>query len=207
MTTDAGPLEAKGDLPTWEPLAPQQVLELMRGFDAPWYVAGGWALDLFLGRQTRAHNDIEVSVFRADEAKLRKHLGGWEHFIAESGTLIPLADRDPLPPNAHELWSRERGRDAWQLEILVEERVGDRWVYRRHERVGAHWKDIGRFTQDGIPYIRPDIQLLYKSKNPRPSDESDLLAVLPRLDPAQKATLYAFISTTDGSHRWLERLK
>lgn len=207
MTTDAGALEAKGDLLKWEPLTPQQVAELMRGFDAPWYIAGGWALDLFLGRQTRAHNDIEVSVFRADEAKLRKHLRGWEHFIAEAGTLTPLAERDPLPPKAHELWSRERGRDRWQLEILFEERVGDRWVYRRHDRVGAHWKDIGRFTNDGIPYIRPDIQLLYKSTSPRPADESDLLAVLPRLDPAQRATLYAFIGTTNASHRWLDRLK
>jgi hypothetical protein len=207
LSADAGTLEAKGDLLKWEALTPQQVAELMRGFDAPWYIAGGWALDLFLGRQTRAHNDIEVSVFRADEAKLRTHLRDWELFIAESGTLTPLPAATALPREAHELWARERGRDAWQLEVLFEERVADRWVYRRNERVGAHWKDIGRFTNDGIPYIRPDIQLLYKSKSPRPSDESDLLAILPRLDVAQKATLFAFIGTTDSSHRWLDRIK
>ena len=207
MTADPRTVEAKGDVLRWEPLTPQQVVELMRGVDVPWFIAGGWALDLFLGRQTRAHNDIEIAVFRADEAKVRKHLRGWELFVAGSGTLTPLADRDPLPAAAHELWCRQRGHEAWQLEILIEEREGDRWVYRRHPRVGAHWKDIGRFTNDGIPYIRPDVQLLYKSKNPRPSDESDLLAVLPRLDAAQRGTLYAWIGTTAASHRWLERIK
>ena len=207
MTPDAGALEAKGDLLRWEPLTPQQVVELMRGVDVPWFIAGGWALDLFLGRQTRAHHDIEIALFRADEAKVRKHLRGWEFFIAESGTLTPLAAGAPLPTAAHELWCRERGHEAWQLEILIEERDGDRWVYRRNPRVGAHWKDLGRFTNDGIPYIRPDVQLLYKSKNPRAADESDLLAVLPRLDPAQRGTLIAWIGTTDATHRWLERLK
>jgi hypothetical protein len=206
MSADPRMLEATGDLLKWEPLTPQQVVELLRGFDAPWWIAGGWALDLYLGRQTRAHNDIEVSVFRPDEQRLRRHLRGWEHFIPESGTLTPIADDDALPSAAHELWSRERGHAAWQLEVLVEEREGDRWVYRRDPRIGARAKDIGRFTNDGIPYIRPDIQLLYKAKSPRPVDESDLLSVLPRLDVYQRATLVAWLGATDASHRWIARL-
>jgi hypothetical protein len=207
VTADPRAVPATGDLVRWEPLTAQQVAELMRGFDAPWWIAGGWALDLYLGRQTRAHNDIEVAVFRDDEAKLRRHLRAWEHFTAEGGTLTPVADDEPLPAAAHELWSRERGRDAWQLEILVEEREGDRWTYRRDPRIGLRAKDLGRFSNDGIPYIRPDVQLLYKSKDPRPVDESDLLAALPRLDTYQRATLAAWIGATNASHRWLDRLK
>lgn len=206
MSADRRTVEATGDLLKWEPLTPPQVVELLRGYDAPWWIAGGWALDLYLGRQTRAHNDIEISVFRADEQKLRRHLRGWEHFIADKGTLTPIDDGEPLPKEAHELWSRERGRQAWQLETLIEERDGDRWTYRRDPRVGAHAKDIGRYTNDGIPYIRPDIQLLYKSRSPRPVDESDLLSVLPRLDPYQRATLAAWIGATEPTHRWIARL-
>lgn len=207
MTADPRAPVASGDPPRWEPLTTQQVAELMRGFDAPWWIAGGWALDLFLGRQTRAHHDIEVAVFREDEAKLRRHLLAWEHCIADAGALTPIAAGEPLPAEAHELWSRERGRDAWQLEILVEEREGDRWTYRRDARVGLRAKDLGRFSNDGIPYIRPDVQLLYKSRAPRPVDESDLLAALPRLDPYQRATLAAWIGSMNASHRWLDRLK
>ena len=30
----------------------------MQGFSKPWFVAGGWALDLYLGHKTREHSDI-----------------------------------------------------------------------------------------------------------------------------------------------------
>ncbi len=207
MSTDAGTVPATPLLPPWEPLTPEQVAELLRGLGAPWWIAGGWALDLFMGRQTRAHDDIEIALFRADAETVRVHLAGWEFFIAESGTLAPWASEAALPASAHELWTRERGRDAWQLEILVEEREGDRWAYRPHPRIGAHVRDIGRVTESGIPYIRPEIQLLYKSKSSRAVDESDLITMLPRLDAAQRASLVAWLFTTSPGHRWLERLK
>ena len=189
----------------WEPLTPEQVRDLLRDLKVRWYVAGGWALDLFLGHQIRAHADIDVSVFRDDVEKVRGALKGWEMFVAENGTLTPWRDGD-LPKTAHELWCRERGKDAWQIELLVEERSGDRWTYRRDPDVGLRANDIGRTTSDGIPYLRPEIQLLYKSKDPRPVDETDFLTVLPRLDPAQKAFLSAGIWTTAPRHRWLGRL-
>lgn len=191
----------------WEPLTPQQVAELLRGVDVPWWIAGAWALDLFAGRQTRAHEDIEISVFRGDEHKIRERLKGWEFSVAQGGALTPLVAGKALPSDAHELWCRERRRETWQLEILIEERAHGRWVYRRNERIGVHEKDVGRFTNDGIPYIRPDIQLLYKSRAARAVDESDLVAVLPRLDAAQRATLSAWISADDPTHRWLARLR
>lgn len=192
---------------SWEPLTPQRIAELLRGVEVPWWIAGAWALDLFAGRQTRAHQDIEISVFRGDENAIRRHLKGWKFFVAKDGTLTPLGDREPLPATAHGLWCRERGSETWQLEILIEEREHGRWVYRRDEHIGVHEKDIGRVTDDGIPYIRPDIQLLYKSRASRAVDESDLLAVLPRLDAAQRATLSAWISAEDPTHRWLARLR
>jgi hypothetical protein len=207
MTEDPRDVQATPDMPGWEPLAPEQVAQLMRGIDIPWWIAGGWALDLFVGRQTRAHNDIEISVYRRDVESLREHLRGWEMSIADAGTLTPLGEKEPLQKEAHELWCRERGHQTWQLEVLVEERVGDRWTYRRDARIGANAKDIGRFTNEGVPFIRPDIQLLYKSKGSRAVDESDLIALLPRLDVAQKATLFAWISAGDPTHRWLARLK
>ena len=36
----------------------------MDGFPAPWFVSGGWAIDLFLGRVTRDHSDIEIGIYR-----------------------------------------------------------------------------------------------------------------------------------------------
>src|SRR5438874_1630364 len=41
---------------------------LMSGFGKPWLVAGGWALDLYVGRSTRRHNDVDLAIFREDQA-------------------------------------------------------------------------------------------------------------------------------------------
>ena len=200
-------IAATPELLRWDPLTPQQVAELMRDAPFPWWIAGGWALDLFMGRQTRAHEDIDIAVFRDDAAALRRHLAAWELFIAENGTLTPLPSGAPLASTAHVLWCRERGHETWQLEVLLEERRGDRWAYRRDGRIGAHWKDIGRVNADGLPYIRPDIQLLYKSKGRRASDETDLLTVLPSLDAAQRGYLAGALWLIDPDHRWLARLR
>ena len=35
---------------------------VMTGFDRPWFVSGGWAIDLFVGRVTREHEDIEMGL-------------------------------------------------------------------------------------------------------------------------------------------------
>jgi Aminoglycoside-2''-adenylyltransferase len=33
----------------------------MADVDFPWFVAGGWAIELFLGTQTREHEDLEIA--------------------------------------------------------------------------------------------------------------------------------------------------
>ena len=206
-TTQSGVnVPAAGRPDRWEPLSPPRVRELLAGYDRPWWIAGGWALDLFVGRETRAHEDVEIAVYRPDVEALRARLREWEIVIASGGDLLPW-DRGPLPTEAHTLWLRERGREAWQLEVLVEERDERRWRYRRHALIGLDARDLGRLTPDGLPYLRPEIVLLYKSKDPRPKDESDFLTVLPRLDPAQRAFLAAGLWATAPGHRWLGRLR
>jgi len=61
----------------WEDFDPSRLSSLMRSFDAPWWVAGGRALDLWMGRQTRAHQDVDVAVLRADQMQLHEVFGGW----------------------------------------------------------------------------------------------------------------------------------
>lgn len=44
----------------WSPLSAEEVASVLEGMPAPWWIAGGWALDLFVGRTTRAHEDMDV---------------------------------------------------------------------------------------------------------------------------------------------------
>ena len=51
--------------PVPEPLA--RVAALMSTFRPRWSLCGGWAVDAWLGRQTRDHADIDIAVFRDDQ--------------------------------------------------------------------------------------------------------------------------------------------
>jgi hypothetical protein len=50
----------------------------MGGFDAPWWIAGGWALDLWIGSESRPHRDLDVAILRGDQKKLHENFDGWE---------------------------------------------------------------------------------------------------------------------------------
>ena len=56
---------------------PLQISAVMRDFKPSWFVAGGWAIDLFLEKETRLHQDIEVAIFRKDQIALQDYFDGW----------------------------------------------------------------------------------------------------------------------------------
>src|SRR3989304_1983826 len=59
-----------------EPVVP--VPELMSAFPAPWAPCGGWAIDAWLGRQTRDHADIDIAVFQDDQRAIFDHPAAWQ---------------------------------------------------------------------------------------------------------------------------------
>lgn len=65
MTADLGP---------WAPLRPAELALLMSAVRAPWWLAGGWALDYFLGRVTREHADTDALILRRDHMDVRESL-------------------------------------------------------------------------------------------------------------------------------------
>jgi len=201
--TGAAPSEHR-----WEPLSLEAVKQLLAPITVPWWIAGGRALDMFIGHETRAHADIDVAVLRRDQQAFREALGKWDVRIAHAGDFIPWKRGETITdPDHHEIWARETPDGPWRLELLFEENDGKRWVYRRDPRIGLNVADLGRRDANGIQFVRPEVTLLYKSKSPRPVDETDFLYALPRLDVAQKGWLVGALYMLDPTHRWLERLK
>jgi hypothetical protein len=41
----------------------------MRRFAQPWFVAGGWALDLFAERRSREHSDVDIAIPPSENTK------------------------------------------------------------------------------------------------------------------------------------------
>jgi hypothetical protein len=58
----------------WEPLHPADLAGLLARLRTPWWVCGGWAFDLFLNRETRRHDDLDVAVLRGDQPALFRYL-------------------------------------------------------------------------------------------------------------------------------------
>lgn len=188
----------------WRRVEPREAAALMRGYARPWWIGGGWALDLFLGRETREHGDIDVVVFRADQQQARRHFAGWELQVAHEGTLTPWrGERLELP--VHTVWARPAAAALWEVELFLMESDGSRWQFRRDPSVTLELGRVG-LERDGVPYLAPEIALLYKSKQPRAHDEADFEAVLPQLPPERRTWLATALASQDRRHPWLRRL-
>jgi hypothetical protein len=61
-------------------------------------------------------------------------------------------------------------------------------------------------SPDGVPYLAPEIVLLFKAKHPRAKDQSDFAGVLPVLGPIRRAWLAAALRRTHPGHRWITAL-
>jgi GrpB-like predicted nucleotidyltransferase (UPF0157 family) len=152
-------------------------LEVLRSLRRPWFVAGGWAIDLFLGRETRNHQDIDIAIFREDQFELQRHLTNWKWEKAVNGTLVCWESNEWLELPIHEV---RANRDEHQFEFLFNERRQDLWVYRRDQTITRPIADFR--PESGVPIIPPEIILLYKSESPSEKDLADFRRLWPRLN-------------------------
>lgn len=192
----------------WEAIRPTDVADLLDGFPGPWWIAGGWALDLFVGRQTRDHDDIDVAILRRDQLRLHDHLRDWDLRFATPGHVLEPWDGRPLAASVHVLWARRSHAVTapWTCEFVLNEERDGCWAFRRNLAVKRALEGICLHAGT-LPYLRPEIVLLYKAKEPTEKDELDFATVEPRLSPSERRWLHVALESTHPGHRWLERLR
>ena len=190
----------------WRPATPTEILQRLAPLSMPWWIAGGWALDLFLGQVTRPHVDIDVGIFRPDAPGVCTALPEWEFFEARGGALTRLTAGTSPRAAVNSLWCRRRGAAEWAFELMLDEGDGDQWTFRRDRKIRRALQSAIRRSSDGISYLAPEIQLLYKSKAVRPKDQVDFNRVIDRLDRDSRAWLRASIEGMDPGHAWLAKL-
>ena len=59
-------------------------------------------------------------------------------------------------------------------------------------------------TDDGVPYLAPEVVLLFKAKAAREKDELDLGRALPLLEPARRAWLADALRLVHPGHAWID---
>lgn len=192
----------------WDPLPLHQVTRLFSGLGVPWWIAGGHAVELAVGRSVRAHGDIDVLLLRRDQLAVQQALAGWELWAADPpGTLRPWAPGEVLGAGVHDIWCRPGPDWPWRVQVMLDESDGEEWTSRRDPRVRRAIRELGATSPDGVPYLLPEVQLYYKAQDPRRAkDEADFDAALPVLAGSQRRWLAEAITLTYGAHAWCERL-
>jgi GrpB-like predicted nucleotidyltransferase (UPF0157 family) len=186
-----------------------RVAEELRDFSPPWHVCGGWALDLFLCRVTRVHQDVDVVVSHADQLILQDYLTarGWTLLTPYEERLHPWPPHMRLEPPRHQAHAHRRGAF---IDFLLTDQEGGVWRYRRDPAIVRDLSRLGLQADDGIPFLAPELVLLFKSKNTsgreRAKDQVDFEAVCARLEPERRAWLRWALLAAEPSHPWLERL-
>src|SRR6185437_9910435 len=117
----------------WQPWHPREVAAFFAALHTPWWIAGGWAIDLFLGRQTREHEDIDVQILRRDQRVVRALFGGWD---MQAASPLPRDEVWPfrswllgeaLDVDIHDVWYRPSPAQPWALQLMLADTRDDVW--------------------------------------------------------------------------------
>jgi hypothetical protein len=186
----------------WESMAVDRIVERFADTDIDWWIAGGHAIDLFLGWETRPHADLDVEIFRSDSGRLFDVFDGWDiHVVSDSGA-APWTDPTNLDESVFGSWIRPVPTAPWQVEIMFAGGDKKEWYFRREPSIALSGSELIRTTDAGIPYGTPEVQLLYKSMQHRAKDDVDLARCLVRMTPEQRSWLANAIGRTSPNHAW-----
>lgn len=187
---------------------------LLKGQGCSYAVCGGFALDLFLGYETRTHGDIDILAFWEDREKIITYMqsngyivyemlgGGKVHRITdikmqeklrknifcctEDCELVRLYDTD----EADVYWLDFQHTGLTKLnyiEFLFNEKTEEEFVYARDERVRRGMANAILET-DGVPYLAPELCLLFKSTDiEREGYQQDFELTVRKLSAEQRA--------------------
>jgi hypothetical protein len=150
------------------------VSSLLSRLTVPYWIAGGWAIDLAVGRVTRDHADVDVMLLERDKHVL------WDE-LPEDEVQITGCDREPKRLTLHS------EHLLLPTEVFLAEADGTFWVHRR----GAYSvkRPLAGITRhrDGIPFLAPEVVLLFKARSKADKDQHDVETALPALDDGQRS--------------------
>ncbi len=99
---------------------PLRVAQIMAGFCYPWFVCGGWAIDLFMNRVSRQHQDVDIGIWRPDQLALRAYLiaRGWTPEKAIDGQRQPWPENEFINPPIHAISCKNPNAQPSRIQVL-----------------------------------------------------------------------------------------
>jgi len=195
------------DIAAWDPWHPRDFTARMENADFPWFVVGGWAIDLFLGKPTRDHEDLEVAVPSSFFERLPQHFPEFDFWIPQGKGELAQMSTGTLAGDSHQTWAYERAAQVWRFDVFREPYDGDTWICRPDASIRLPYREVFELSVDGIPYLRPEICLLFKAKAVREKDRADFEATLPRISATQRAWLHTALERVHPDHDWISAIE
>jgi hypothetical protein len=198
------------------PIQLTRTRKVMTGYQHDWYLCGGWAVDAWLGKQTRTHLDVDIAVFHDDQDALYEHLNGWD--LIGHDPNVPDDSPDPwngrhldIPAHIH---ANTAAMHGVELDIQINATLGGRWVCRKEPLI-VH--NLSRQTASPwqLPTAPPELVLFYKAggnlaadqlNQLRQHDEQDFRALIPSLTDEQHRWLRTSINRVHPNHPWRSHL-
>lgn len=192
----------------WNPLSVDELNKALRELKCDWLIAGGFAIDLFIGKETRKHDDIDILINREDQKNLHEALPDWELFVADPpGSLRQWDKGEFLAKGIQDIWCRKNSNDAWRFQIMLFDSQNGEWIFKRNENIHKDLNSIYIIKNNGIKILAPEIQLLYKANSIREKDQMDFNNSIMLMNDEQKNWLkLAITEVYNNKHEWIKLL-
>jgi hypothetical protein len=174
----------------WAPLTPAALRDVLSGFERPWWIVGGYAVEAFTG-VTREHEDIDVCIFLKDVQAFRAHLEPRYHLWSNDGGTFRFFDEkhpEPLAPLS-QIWVRENASAPWIIDCILNPSVHGNWQDKRDREHVAPLDQVTWLADDGTRYLNPEIALFFKANSARATQQWDWEVAYPMLSEMQREWL------------------
>lgn len=195
------------DFDNWTPYNVDQIAELFKEVEIHWGIGGGWALELYKGYHSRVHDDIDVIIFTRDAQYLRHKFDELTFYKAKDNTLINFADNEYID-DSYSIWVSEDETSPFVFECLLIDVTANTWFYKRNRQIYGPADQLFITNDKGIPFIKPEVQLLYKLDGTkiREKDRFDFEKTAPDLNQKAKDWLRLQLETQKNpfdKSKWL----
>jgi hypothetical protein len=183
------------------------VVAALRALPAPWFISGGWSLDLFANGVTREHEDLEIGVRRSDQTVIRQFLSDdtiEKVIFKDAGNEWgPWPEGEWLILPDFQLRVRSRDGSLPAFEFFLNEVVDGEWRFRHDEAIRRPEGKMGLVNRAGIPVMAPELALLHKSGHHREKDEHDFQLVRELLSGEQRTWLRQALERRRPKDPWI----
>ncbi len=209
----------------------EKAVKLLKGQNFEYAICGGFAIDLFLGYESRKHGDIDILAYWKDRNSIILYMqsmgykvyemlgGGLAHHITDINVqeykkrnifcvtndceLVKITPTDETEINSIEFFHIGQTKLNF-VEILFNNKDETDFLYARNTEVKRKLSKAILHNND-IPYLAPELLLLYKSTDTeREGYQQDFDLAFCRMNEEQKDWLNNSLKIMypDG-HKWL----